>query len=81
MFDTICKFLIETFTTDFASCLLGEPITLTKLSPSELSLEPIRVDALMLLQSDSLVLHVEFQTQPEPEIPFRMLDYRMRVYC
>ena len=59
---------------------LGEPIALTELSPSELSLEPIRADALMLLQSDSLVLHVEFQTQPDPEIPFRMLDYRVRVY-
>ncbi|MCG8367352.1 MAG: Rpn family recombination-promoting nuclease/putative transposase, partial [Pseudanabaenales cyanobacterium] len=55
-------------------------IALTELSPSELSLEPIRADALMLLQSDAMVLHVEFQTQPDPEIPFRMLDYRMRVY-
>ena len=80
MFDTICKFLIETFSIDFASWLLGEPIALTELSPSELSLEPIRADALMLLQSDAMVLHVEFQTQPDPEIPFRMLDYRMRVY-
>ena len=80
MFDTICKFLIETFAADFASWLLGEPIALTEVSPSELSLEPIRADALMLLQSDALVLHVEFQTQPDPEIPFRMLDYRVRVY-
>ncbi|MCG8364512.1 MAG: Rpn family recombination-promoting nuclease/putative transposase [Pseudanabaenales cyanobacterium] len=80
MFDTICKFLIESFSTDFASWLLGEPIALTELNPSELSLEPIRADALILMQSDSLVLHVEFQTQPDPEIPFRMLDYRLRVY-
>lgn len=42
--------------------------------------EAIRADALILLQSDSLVLQVEFQTQPDPEIPFRMLDYRLRVY-
>lgn len=80
MFDTICKFLIETFSIDFASWLLGEPIALTELSPSELSLEPIRADVLILMQSDSLVLHVEFQTQPDPEIPFRMLDYRVRGY-
>ena len=80
MFDTICKFLIESFSTDFASWLLGEPIALTELSPSELSLEPIRADALILMQSDSLVLHIEFQTQPDPELPFRMLDYRLRVY-
>lgn len=26
------------------------------------------------------MLHLEFQTRPDPEIPFRMLDYRARVY-
>ncbi len=80
MFDTVCKFLIETFPTDFATWLLGEPIALTTLSPSELSLEPIRADALILLQSETLILHVEFQTRPKPDIPFRMLDYRVRVH-
>lgn len=80
MFDNICKFLAETFSTDFATWLLGEPITLTQLSPSELSLEPIRADALILLQSDEVVLHIEFQTQPKPDIPFRLIDYRLRVY-
>ena len=80
MFDTICKFLVETFATDFATWLLGEPSALTELSPSELSLEPIRADALILLQSEAKVLHVEFQTQPDPELPCRMLDYRLRVY-
>lgn len=53
---------------------------LTQLSPSELSLEPIRADALILLTSDEVVLHIEFQTQPDADIPFRMLDYRLRVY-
>jgi len=80
MFDSVCKFLIETFASDFATWLLGEPITLTKLSPSELSLEPIRADALILLQSEEVVLHIEFQTQPKVDIPFRMIDYRLRVY-
>ncbi len=80
MFDTICRFLAETFSTDFAVWLLGEPVALTELSPSELSLEPIRADALILLQSDELVLHIEFQTEPKATIPFRMADYRMRVY-
>ncbi len=80
MFDNLCKFLAETFSSDFASWLLGEPVTLTELSPSELSLEPIRADALILLQSDQVVLHLEFQTQPKTEIPFRMADYRLRVY-
>lgn len=80
MFDNICKFLAEAFSADFASWLLGEPITLTELSPSELSLEPIRADALILLQSDEVVLHLEFQTQPKSDVPFRMIDYRLRVY-
>jgi predicted transposase/invertase (TIGR01784 family) len=80
MFDNVCKFLAESFSSDFATWLLGEPITLTELSPSELSLEPIRADALILLQSDEIILHIEFQTQPKANIPFRMTDYRLRGY-
>ena len=80
MFDNICKFLAENFSSDFATWLLGEPITLTELSPKELSLEPIRADALILLQSEQNILHLEFQTQADAEIPFRMIDYRLRVY-
>jgi len=80
MFDNICKFLAENFSTDFATWLLGESISLTELSPSELSLEPIRADALILLESAEVVLHLEFQTHPDANIPFRMIDYRLRVY-
>ncbi len=80
MYDNVCKFLAESFSNDFAQWLLGEPITLTQLSPRELSLEPIRVDALILLESEGMVLHMEFQTEPNLEIPFRMADYRLRVY-
>ena len=80
MYDNICKFLAESFSNDFAQWLLGEPVSLSQLSPRELSLEPIRADALILLQSTTLVLHIEFQTQPQLELPFRMADYRLRVY-
>jgi predicted transposase/invertase (TIGR01784 family) len=80
MYDNICKFLAETFPADFATWLLGQPIPLTQLSPSELSLEPIRADSLILLDSDELVLHLEFQTDPDPTMGFRMLDYRIRLY-
>jgi predicted transposase/invertase (TIGR01784 family) len=80
MFDNVCRFLAESFSADFATWLIGEPVTLTQLSPSELSLEPIRADALILLQSDDMVLHIEFQTEPKAVIPFRMTDYRLRVY-
>jgi predicted transposase/invertase (TIGR01784 family) len=80
MYDDTCRFLAEHFSIDFARWLLGESITLTELKPSELSLEPIRADALILLESEETVLHLEFQTRPKRDIPFRMLDYRVRVY-
>jgi predicted transposase/invertase (TIGR01784 family) len=80
MFDNTCKFLAESFPGDFATWLLGKPVALTKLSPSELSLEPIRADALILLNSDEIILHLEFQTEPDPRIGFRMADYRLRTF-
>jgi predicted transposase/invertase (TIGR01784 family) len=80
MFDNISKFLIEQYSPDFASWLVGEPIVLTELKPSELSLEPIRADALILLQSAEVVLHCECQTNPDSTMPFRMADYALRVY-
>lgn len=80
MFDNVCKFLAESFSTDFATWLLGSPIKLTELSPSELFLEPIRADALIMLRSEEIVLHIEFQTRPNADIPFRMADYRLRIY-
>ena len=80
MFDDACKFLAESFSEDFATWLLGEPITLTQLSPAELSIEPIRADALILLDSDEVILHLEFQTEPDSGMAFRMADYRLRVY-
>ncbi|MEA5550588.1 Rpn family recombination-promoting nuclease/putative transposase [Anabaena cylindrica UHCC 0172] len=80
MYDNTCKFLAETFPTDFATWLLGKPIPLTKLKPSELSIEPIRADSVIFLQSSEIILHLEFQTQPDQEIPFRMADYRLRLH-
>lgn len=80
MFDNVCKFLAESFSQDFAQWLFGEPLGLTQLSPSELFVEPIRADALILLASQQVIVHLEFQTQPDAAIPFRMADYRLRVY-
>ncbi len=79
-FDNTCKFLAKTYPTNIATWLLGSPIPLTKLDPRELSLEPIRADSLILMESDTQVLHAEFQTDPDPEIPFRATDYRLRIY-
>ncbi|TAE57600.1 MAG: Rpn family recombination-promoting nuclease/putative transposase [Nostocales cyanobacterium] len=80
MYDNICKFLAENYKDDLVTWLLGSPIPLTKLSPTELSNEPIRADSLILLQSNQLILHSEFQTDPDKYIPFRMTDYRIRGY-
>jgi predicted transposase/invertase (TIGR01784 family) len=78
MYDDTCRFLAEHFSADFASWLLGKSVTLTEIQPSELSLDPIRADALIFLESDESILHIEFQTLPKDNVPFRMLDYRVR---
>jgi predicted transposase/invertase (TIGR01784 family) len=80
MFDPTCKFLAENFPADFATWLLGEPIPLTKLSPTELSLEPIRADSLILLSSADIIIHLEFQTEPDSIMAFRMADYYLRLF-
>jgi predicted transposase/invertase (TIGR01784 family) len=80
MIDNICKFLAESFSNDFASWILGKSIPLTKLEPSELSVQPIRADSIIFLESTELILHIEFQTEPNKNIPFRMADYRLRLY-
>ena len=74
MFDNVSKFLIEQYAIDFASWLIGQDIVLSELSPSELSLEPLRADALLLLQAEGVVLHCEVQTDPDPTMGFRMAD-------
>jgi predicted transposase YdaD len=47
----------------------------------EMVLEPIRADSVIFLQTANRILHVEFQTltQSNPAIPFRMLDYSVRL--
>ena len=80
MFDSVSKFQIEQYPVDFATWLLGEPIALTRLEPTELSVEPIRADSIILLQSPEVILHCEFQTDADPKMPFRMADYRLRGY-
>ncbi|MCL1494214.1 MAG: Rpn family recombination-promoting nuclease/putative transposase [Pseudanabaena sp. Salubria-1] len=78
MFDNICKFIAETYSTDIATWLLGEAIQLTQVQPQELAVEPIRADSLILLEAEGLLLHLEFQTKADRQIPFRMLDYWVR---
>jgi hypothetical protein len=60
MYDNICKFIAEMFSEDLSDWLIGKPISLTELKPKDLSLEPIRADSIIFLQSPKLILHLEF---------------------
>lgn len=80
MFDNISKFLAQEYSTDFATWLLGRNIPLTTLSPTELNVEPIRADSVVLMSSPAVVLHLEFQTSPDENMPLRMADYYLRLY-
>jgi predicted transposase/invertase (TIGR01784 family) len=80
MYDNTCKYLAENFSEDISSWLIGERVTLTELKPTELSVDPIRADSMILLTNQDLILHLEFQTDADDEIPFRMIDYRVRAY-
>ena len=79
MIDNISKFLIEQYSNDFAAWLLGESINLTTINPTELNVEPIRADSVMLLRSSTVILHTEFQTVGDETMPFRMADYYLRL--
>jgi predicted transposase/invertase (TIGR01784 family) len=79
LYDTVSKYLIETSSQDFATWLLGKPCILNRLEPTELSIEPIRADALFYA-TENEILHLEIQTNPDPNIPFRSLDYKTRIY-
>ena len=79
MIDNISKFLIEQYSADFAAWLLGDAIALTTINPTELNVEPIRADWVMLLQSSQVILHTEFQTVSDETMPFRMADYYLRL--
>ncbi|MEM8637787.1 MAG: Rpn family recombination-promoting nuclease/putative transposase [Cyanobacteria bacterium P01_G01_bin.54] len=79
MYDNFCKYLIETYPDDFAAWLIGQSVPLSRLEPTELISEPIRADSL-LLQGQDVVLHVEFQTQPDAAIPERMAQYYLRIH-
>jgi predicted transposase YdaD len=78
--DNISKFLIERYSTDFATWLLGEPIVLTTINPTELNVEPIRADSVMLLQSSDVILHTEFQTNVVRDKSFQFALRIVKLY-
>ncbi len=80
-FDNVCKLLAEKHPVDFVRWLIAEESTNVKVLKTELSLEPIRADSVIFIQNAKSILHIEFQTltQSNPAIPFRMLDYSVRL--
>lgn len=80
LLQSFCRRLAEIFPEDFASWLLGYRVPLTELSPTELLIEPIRVDRVILLQGQNEIVHIEFQTTPKDDVPMRLVDYRLRLH-
>ena len=78
--DNVCKLLAEKYPDDFARWLITveSPVNVLK---TELSIEPIRADSVTFLQTTNRILHIEFQTttKSKPPIPFRVLDYFVRL--
>ncbi|HEX4946779.1 MAG TPA: DUF4351 domain-containing protein [Blastocatellia bacterium] len=82
-YDNLLKYLAEHYPADLATWLLGRAVTQVRLLKSELSLQPIRADAVQLLELDDEILHVEFETDPtdsDPPLDLRLLDYFVRLY-
>ncbi len=80
-YDNACKYLAEQYPTDFVRWLLSVEAQNIQVLKTELTLEPIRADSVSFLQTANQILHIEFQTLPDstPSIPFRMLDYSVRL--
>ena len=80
-YDNVCKYLAEEYPEEFVRWLLATEPQRVEVLKTPLTLEPIRADAVTFLQAEGQILHVEFQTLPpsKPPIPFRMLDYSVRL--
>jgi predicted transposase YdaD len=80
-YDNVCKIIAEKYPLDFARWLLPVEPREIKVLKTELSIEPIRADSVIFLQTENRILHLEFQTSTTstPSIPFRMLDYSVRL--
>jgi predicted transposase YdaD len=80
-FDNVCKLLAEKYPADFVRWLTAVDEIEIEVLKTELSIEPIRADSVIFIRTSSRILHIEFQTltRSKPVIPFRMLDYSVRL--
>jgi predicted transposase/invertase (TIGR01784 family) len=81
-FDNLCKLLAEKHPQRFATWILGESPPSLKVLKTELSIEPIRADSVIFLQTAGQILHLEFQVEwrSNPPMPLRLLDYWVRLH-
>ncbi|MEH2069418.1 MAG: hypothetical protein V7K47_14860 [Nostoc sp.] len=79
--DNVCRYLSEQYPESFATWLLGKTPADVKDLKTELSVEPVRADCIILLLPQQQVLHLEFQVAPAsiPPMPIQMLDYYARL--
>ena len=80
-YDNACKYLAEQYPVEFVNWLLAVESQDIEVLKTELTLEPIRADAIAFLRTANQILHIEFQTSPYSDKPisFRMLDYSVRL--
>ncbi len=81
-YDNVLKRLAAEYSSALTQWLLAVNAEDIELLPTELSLEPVRSDAVYFLPQLGQILHLEFQTEPQsnPPVPLRMLDYWVRLY-
>ncbi|MDW8396492.1 MAG: hypothetical protein RMM31_09650, partial [Anaerolineae bacterium] len=82
--DNICKVLADRLRQPFVAWRLGMPpeqVGRVELENVEFPAVPLRADSVFLLPDLRIVLHVEFQTTFESDLPFRMLNYYVRLYA
>lgn len=80
-YDNVCKYLAEAYPDEFIRWLLAVQPQDIQVLKTELTLEPIRADAVSFLKTTNQILHIEFQTltASKPPLPLRMLDYSVRL--
>ncbi|QSJ15329.1 Rpn family recombination-promoting nuclease/putative transposase [Nostoc sp. UHCC 0702] len=80
-YDNLCKLLVEKYPVDFTRWLLNQEPRKIEILKTELSIEPIRADSVIFLQTENRILHLEFQTtiKSQQPIALRMLDYYVRL--
>jgi predicted transposase YdaD len=61
-FDNVCKLLAEKYPADFVRWLTIDDGSNIQVLKTELSIEPIRADSVIFIQTSTQILHIEFQT-------------------